>query len=75
MDRPTSSRGATEKIEREGVGVVGVVIEVAVVIFLLYKVKAPRCRMMFVKNPSSDGLHLARLPTPVDRASQTSPRS
>jgi hypothetical protein len=54
MDRPTSSRGATEKIEREGVGV-GVVIEVAVVIFLLYKVKAPRCRMMFVKNPSLDG--------------------
>lgn len=42
MDRPTSSRGATEKIEREGVGVVGVVIEVAVVIFLLYKVKAPQ---------------------------------
>jgi len=29
-------------IEREGVGVVGVVIEVAVVIFLLYKVKVPQ---------------------------------
>jgi hypothetical protein len=42
MDRPTSSRGAKEMIEREGVGVVGVVIEVAVVIFLLYKVKAPQ---------------------------------
>ena len=48
MDRPTSSRGATEMIEREGVGVGVGVIEVAVVIFLLYKVKAPRCRMMFV---------------------------
>ena len=42
MDRPTSSRGATETIEREGVGVVGVAIEVAVVIFLMYKVKAPQ---------------------------------
>lgn len=61
-------------IEREGVGVGVGVIEVAVVIFLLYKVKAPRCRMMFVKNPSSGGSRLARLPTPVDRASQTSPR-
>jgi hypothetical protein len=35
-------------IEREGVGVGVGVIEVAVVNFLLYKVKAPRCRTMFV---------------------------
>ena len=62
-------------IEREGVGVGVGVIEVAVVNFLLYKVKAPRCRMMFVKNPDSDDSRSARLPTQVDRASQTSPRS
>lgn len=48
MDRPTSSREATEMIEREGVGVGVGVIEVAVVNFLLYKVKAPRCRMIMM---------------------------